>query len=117
MTATVTNAGPDGALAAGVSETVPANTVVVAAGASQGSCSLGTQVVCALGSLPPGGTATVTVLLQPLQPGAGASVVSASTTSADALPANNSASVGWTVTAAPGVSYVTLSGGSFRRHP
>ena len=117
VTATVTNAGPDAALAAGVSETVPANTVVVAAGASQGSCLLGTQVVCSLGSLPPGGTATVTVLLQPLQPGAGSSVVSASTTSPDALPANNSAGVGWTVTAAQGVSYVTLSGGTFSPTP
>ncbi len=32
VTSTVTNAGPDDALAAGVSQTVPANTVVVAAG-------------------------------------------------------------------------------------
>ena len=117
VTATVANTGPDVAVGVGVSETVPANTAVVSAGVSQGACSSGPPVVCSLGSLPSGGSATVTVVLQPLLPGSGSTVVGASTASADLFPADNSTGVGWTVAAAPGVSYVTLSGGKFSPTP
>jgi uncharacterized repeat protein (TIGR01451 family) len=63
---TVTNTGGR-ATTASFNDTLPADVTPIAADADQGSCSGGQAVSCALGSIAPGQTVTVTVVVQVAQ--------------------------------------------------
>ncbi len=58
----VSNAGPSTATGATFTQLLPANTTFVSASATQGGCSVaGSTLSCAVGSIPSGGSVTVTV--------------------------------------------------------
>src|SRR5580692_10416329 len=67
-TATVVNRSGHPSAAA-VRDRLPARASLVSATASQGSCAAGSPVVCDLGSLPAGGSGTVTVVAAANQAG------------------------------------------------
>jgi uncharacterized repeat protein (TIGR01451 family) len=98
-TLTVANAGPSAAESLTVTNTLPAAGVVpVGATASRGSCAGFFSVVCAVGTLAPGASVTVTIAVRLLTAGTltnTATVVS--TMTADPNPANNTASATTTV--------------------
>lgn len=85
--------------AAGVSYTQPLPRTAAWQGAtpSQGSCTGGRTVTCSLGTIPAGGAASVTVLVQPLRRGTLGGTATVTTTSGDADPGNNGAAVTTTV--------------------
>jgi uncharacterized repeat protein (TIGR01451 family)/fimbrial isopeptide formation D2 family protein len=96
-TIVVSNLGPSGATSVTVTDPLPAAVVLVSATPSQGSC-VGT-VTCALGALPAGGTATVSVVVTP-GPSAAPAISNTATVSAaetDPNPANNTATAPTTV--------------------
>src|SRR5262249_13313897 len=61
-TETVTNNGPATATNVQLTDTLPAGSTFVSATASQGSCTGAAVVVCSLGSLAKGASATVTIV-------------------------------------------------------
>ncbi|MDX1626050.1 MAG: DUF11 domain-containing protein [Wenzhouxiangellaceae bacterium] len=90
---TVANAGPDPATAVEVSDSVPASLAVVAATASQGSCTVsGQQVACALGEIGPQESVTVTIDVIAEATGPVTNFASVAADPADPQPGNNSAS-------------------------
>ena len=92
------NNGPDSAATVIVTQSVPFGMRFVSASISQGYYCYGTTtVVCLLGPLAIGTTATVTVVLQARSRGTRTSVAKISTTTKDSNVANNSASVQITV--------------------
>jgi uncharacterized repeat protein (TIGR01451 family) len=67
--ATVTNRGSAAAATAGFQDVIPGGTTFVSASPSQGTCSGNSTVVCNLGALNPGASATVTVVVTAGQAG------------------------------------------------
>lgn len=96
-TAVIRNQGNTDAAGVAYSQALPRTVAWSGATPSQGSCSGGRTVSCSLGSIPAGGSASVTVLVQPLKRGTLAGSASVTTTSADVDPANNNASTTTTV--------------------
>jgi len=88
FTARVANAGPDRAQLTSARFAVPAGTAVVSATSTQGSCA---GPVCAVGTLPPGGAAAVTLTLRAQAAGTFAVGLTATSPTFDADPTNNSA--------------------------
>ncbi|HET9051778.1 MAG TPA: hypothetical protein VFO60_08745 [Candidatus Dormibacteraeota bacterium] len=99
FTMTVQNAGPAAATGVELSNPMPAGVSLQSASASQGSCSVsGQTVMCGLGSLGVGGSATVMLGLIPSANVAGISdMPSVSGSQADQNSTNNSATVQITV--------------------
>lgn len=62
-TLVITNAGPANAVGVTVTDTLPAEVTVVTTTLSQGTTCSGSPLVCALGTLTAGGTATITVVV------------------------------------------------------
>lgn len=89
----VSNSGPDTANTVMVTNSVPYGMTLVSASASQGYCYGTTTVVCLLGPLASGATASVTVVLQARLRGTFTSVAKVTTTTKESDTANNSASV------------------------
>jgi hypothetical protein len=87
----VANAGPDATRLAVVRVAVPAGADPVAASATQGGCTLGRPVTCAVGTIPPGAAVGVTVALRPTVSGTLASGVSAGGPTYDPDPTNDAA--------------------------
>jgi uncharacterized repeat protein (TIGR01451 family) len=109
-TVTVTNPGTADQTNVVVTDTPPAADMNVSASASQGSCSSATPIVCSLGTLTAGASATITVTGTPIMPPTatnGVSVVSDQTTT----PVTGSKVV--TVTAAAATSYVGITSSAF----
>lgn len=96
-TATVRNLGNAAAPVATYTQALPRTVTLLGASTTQGSCSGTRELACALGTLPAGATATVTVTVRPLKRGTLAGQATVGTTAADAQPANNSASTSTTV--------------------
>src|SRR6476659_4479263 len=109
FTVHVTNPGTAGQTVVTVTDTPPANTIFQSAQPSQGSCSGTTTVTCALGSLAGGASATVTLVVTPIQPGTISHAASAVSNEASQVSSNQSG----TVTAEPGVTYVSVGDSGF----
>jgi uncharacterized repeat protein (TIGR01451 family)/CSLREA domain-containing protein len=62
----VTNAGPSPTNGVVVTDTLPLNVSLISATASVGQCSGNKPVICAVGRLVPGSTATITIVVVPL---------------------------------------------------
>jgi uncharacterized repeat protein (TIGR01451 family) len=93
-TVTVTNNGPSTATGVTLVDTLPANVRVVSVTPSLGVCSLvGGTLICVIGTLPPGATATVTILVVPLTPGPVTNTATVSGNEFDPNLANNTATV------------------------
>jgi uncharacterized repeat protein (TIGR01451 family) len=96
-TLTVSNAGPIAAANVTVTDILPAGTTFTSATASQGSCSFTSAVVCSLGTMASGASASVVlVLVSPNGSGAFTNTATVVSTTPDPNTANNTSS--WTVT-------------------
>jgi uncharacterized repeat protein (TIGR01451 family) len=62
-TATITNRGSGAAATAGFQDAIPGSTTLVSTSPSQGTCSGNPTIICNLGSLNPGASATVTMVV------------------------------------------------------
>jgi uncharacterized repeat protein (TIGR01451 family) len=111
-TLTVTNSGPAVATGVRVTDTLPPDVTLVAATATQGSCSGTTTVVCELGTLASGSSASVTLTTKPTQAGGVSNTAAVSANEPDPQTANNSATAVTTVTLPSGPDLVvsTVSG-------
>jgi len=109
FTVHVTNPGTAGQTGVTLTDTPPANTIFQSAQPSQGSCSGTTTVSCGLGSLAGGASATVTLVVTPIQPGTISNAASAVSNEASQVSSNQSG----TVTAEPGVTYVSVGDSGF----
>jgi CSLREA domain-containing protein len=100
LTTTVVNSGPEATEGVVLTIVRPAQTVLVATSASQGSCNAqGAQIICSLGALAGGATATVDLVVRPLAGGGASASATVTATEADPNLANNSGGiqlrVGW----------------------
>lgn len=97
-TVTVTNNGPSTATGVVLVDDLPAGVRFIAATPSQGTCSIaGSRLTCLPGTLTPGETATVTILVVPTRPGILTNTAFIFSDVVDPNPANNTASVTVTV--------------------
>ncbi|MCC6995955.1 MAG: DUF11 domain-containing protein [Deltaproteobacteria bacterium] len=101
-TMVVRNNGPQTARAVGLSDPVPAGLTVQSATSTQGACSVGANISCALGDIPNNGTVTITVMVTPTMSGTVTNTVSvASSTTSDPSMGNNMSSTTTTVVDGP----------------
>ena len=91
LTGRVANQGPDATRLATVRVNVPAGAAAVAATATQGGCTLGRPVTCAVGTIPAGAAVGVTVALRPTVAGTLATGVGIGGPTYDPDPTNNAA--------------------------
>lgn len=98
-TLTVANAGPQAAADTTVTDSLPGGVTYVSTSASQGSCSGTSTVVCTLGPLASGASATVTIVVRPTAAGTVANSATVSSSTSDPIAGNNSATATTTVTA------------------
>jgi uncharacterized repeat protein (TIGR01451 family) len=98
-TLTVKNNGPQAATGVTVRDLLPKTTGFGSATASQGTCTRSKEtVVCSLGTIAAGKTATATILVKPTEKGTITNTASVSLTSpTDPKPTNNTATVTTTV--------------------
>lgn len=91
---TVTNEGPDPATSVTLTNALPSGLAFVSASATQGTCraSRGT-VVCSLGEIAVGGSATVNLIVTPTAAGRVVNTATVSAKEADPEPSDNSAMV------------------------
>ena len=69
-TLTARNNGPSTATKVVITDSLPATVTYLSSSSTQGTCSgSGQLVTCAIGTMPVGGTVTVTIRVRPLQPG------------------------------------------------
>jgi uncharacterized repeat protein (TIGR01451 family) len=97
----VHNGGPDPATAVMVAVTLPGGIIPISV-TPDGPCAFngaGTQVSCALGTIPNGTTATVTVVVHAVTTGVKSATAAASATETDPTPGDNSHSDSVTLTA------------------
>lgn len=88
----VGNAGPAAALGVTVTDVVPAGMRFMSSTPSQGSCDGTSTVTCTLGEIPPGGTATILLMLTlPMSPGAISNSASVTTANPDLNTSSNTA--------------------------
>jgi uncharacterized repeat protein (TIGR01451 family) len=89
-TLTATNSGPDSADGVVVLDQLPPDVTFVSATPSQGSCNeSGGVVICDLGTLESGGTATVSIVIIPRLAGLITNTASVSASLSDPIPGNN----------------------------
>jgi uncharacterized repeat protein (TIGR01451 family) len=93
-TVTVTNNGPSTATGVVLVDELPASVRFITATPSQGSCDIaGFRLTCLLGTLAPGETATVTILVVPTRPGFLTNTARVFSDVLDPNPADNTASL------------------------
>lgn len=89
-TLTVANAGPDAASSVVATDTLPSNTQVLSATASQGSCgTAGQTVTCNLGTIAASASATVTITVRAISAGVLTNSASATSSTTDPNPNDN----------------------------
>ena len=111
-TLTVANAGLDDAAGVVVTDTLPAGVSFVSAGASQGSCAGAGPVICNLGALAAGASATVSIVVTPPSVGTLTNSASVASVTQDQNTSNNSAQQETRVSALPSIAgRVTRAGG------
>jgi uncharacterized repeat protein (TIGR01451 family) len=98
---TVTNGGPNSADAVRTTDTLPGNVTFVSATGSQGTCTGATTVVCTLGAVAAGSTATVTIVVQPTVSGTITNRANATTSTQDPNAGNNATTADTTVSPIP----------------
>jgi uncharacterized repeat protein (TIGR01451 family) len=98
-TFTATNNGPDPAADVSLTDALPVGATLVSAAASQGSCSGTTSVGCALGTIGSGTAAVVTIHVSPTAAGTLTNTGSVTSSAADPVPGDESATAATTVTA------------------
>jgi uncharacterized repeat protein (TIGR01451 family) len=88
---TIHNGGPESATNVAIVDVLPADTLLVTATSTGGTCSVTNGLLdCALGSLAPGASVTIRVTLQPLSPG---QMVNSAWVTGDGLNLANNATV------------------------
>ena len=92
------NAGPNSAAGATLSATLDPSLILNSVTSSQGFCTAAAPILCDLGGLPSGATATVTINATATSAGTFPAMVSASSSSYDPTPSNNQATASVTVT-------------------
>lgn len=111
-TLTVSNAGPAAAEGVVVSNLIPEGMTLVSAAPSSGSCSANGTILCPLGTVPSGGSATVTLVVTPTTPGEISDSASVTASTADPVASNNIAAVTASVTdPASGPTVTPAAGG------
>jgi uncharacterized repeat protein (TIGR01451 family) len=88
-----------------VVDPLPSGVTFVSASTNQGTCSGTTTVICALGTLTPGQTAGIAIVVRPSSPGALNNTASVTTTASDTDTTNNSSSL--LVSVAPPLPVIT----------
>lgn len=93
FTYTVTNRGPSIANSIRLTNAIPESLSIIAFNNPNGACTVaGGLLVCDVGSLPPGGTAALTVTSTSLVPGVITNLATISSAGVDVVPSNNVAS-------------------------
>jgi uncharacterized repeat protein (TIGR01451 family) len=100
-TLTTTNLGPSTASGVSVALGLPYTTTYLASSSTQGTCSPGPTVVCTIGLLAPGASATMTVVVRAGSAGTITASGSASASTPDAVSGNNAVSISTTVSPGP----------------
>ncbi len=98
---TITNKGPNPATSVALVDTIPAGTLFSSAVASQGSCGNGAIVLCDVGNLAKNGSASVTINVTALNPGAVQNVATVSAAQPDPDLSNNSATTATMISGSP----------------
>jgi len=104
FTLTVSNAGPQAASSVSISDTLPAGLTFKSATVTQGTCSAGSTVTCAVGTVNAGAGATATIVVTPTVQGAVTNTAIVSSSTADPATSNNQSSVTVVVASAPAPS-------------
>ncbi|MFZ0734923.1 MAG: C25 family cysteine peptidase [Candidatus Sulfotelmatobacter sp.] len=106
----VSNNGPATATNVTVADAIPSSTVYQSYTSTQGSCSeAGGTLTCLLGTMANAGTATITVLVIPQQPGQISNTATVNADQVDPNPTNNTSTWIETVTAATSVTLRSFS--------
>lgn len=110
----VTNAGPNDSRSTSLTDTLPEGVAFLSAQSTQGSCSGATTVVCSLGALAKGASATVTIAVEPLVAGllTNTATVAGTPDPAGATTNNTSTVTTSAVGPLPGVRKCTVTGTS-----
>ena len=104
FTIVVTNSGPAVGQNVVVTDVLPAGTTFTSVTTTQGSCASGSTVTCALGTLPVGGSATITLVVALLSNAAVSNTATVAGAGPDPNPANNSSAVAVGAAAIPTLS-------------
>ena len=109
-TLSVTNNGPASATTVNVQDTLPSTATYLSSTSTQGTCSeAGGVVTCQLGTMANAGTATVTILTLPVQPGIISNTATVTADQTDPVPSNNSSTINVTVVAPTRVTLKSFS--------
>ncbi len=109
-TLSVTNNGPASATNVTVTDTLPSVVTYLSATTTQGSCSeAGGTVTCLLGTMASAGTATITILSIPNQPGVVTNTATVTADQTDSNTANNSSTQTETITFPTKVTLQSIS--------
>ncbi|HMX25587.1 MAG TPA: FG-GAP-like repeat-containing protein, partial [Blastocatellia bacterium] len=112
-TLTVTNKGPDNALAVTLTDTLPAGVAFVSATAGQGNCSGSATVTCNLGEVEANAAVTVTITVRPSATGTLDNRATVSSATPDSTLENNSAMEQTRVSRLPSIAgLATQAGGA-----
>jgi uncharacterized repeat protein (TIGR01451 family) len=109
----VTNNGPDPAIDARVTNTLPSGVSLISIETTRGYCSGRRELTCALGDLPAGESAEITIRVRPFRTGTIADLVSVTSVTTDINPANNTMSLETSVSLRPSIyGRVATAGGA-----